>query len=554
MRRRTCGLRARRSTAGRAVEPLLAGRPTAMGMAAMFCVSVVTAVLSACQCCGSTDGAVTIYVDAASGDDRSDGRSPETAWRSVERANRHRFRPGSTLLFKAGTAYTGRLHPRGSGSEDSPIVISSYGDGPAPRIDAEGRYGEALLLDNQQYWEVSNLELTNYGEERERYRYGVRITAANYGVMHHIYLSNLYIHDVNGTLRKEDRAEGHGIYYENLGPIASRFDDLRIENCRLEHIDRNGIGGHTRFRTYRDVKNTNVVIRGNELYDIGGDGIKVSGCDGAIVERNLVRMAGQGREGPSCGIWPFSTTNSLFQHNEVCYTGGTWDGQGFDSDNDCRNNVFQFNYSHDNEGGFFLICTRYRSRNNIGNQGTIIRYNISQNDRMRTFLVGGPVEDLQIYNNVIYIGKDLDVKMLHFAPRMDRQEENVLWGSGILFFNNIVLSEGTARVTYNRTPMAADGTYQGVTGVGMGEVSFRSNVFFGRFLPGFRPGNLVEDPLLVDPGSGGEGLGTLGGYLLSTESPCADGGIAVPRDVDRDFWGNPVPAGSAPDIGAHELR
>ena len=57
---------------------------------------------------------------------------------------------------------------------------------------------------------------------------------------------------------------------------------------------------------------------------------------------------------------------------------GQKDGQAFDSDGFCRNTVFQYNYSHDNDGGFMLICGRE-------NVGTTIRYNISQNDQTRLF-------------------------------------------------------------------------------------------------------------------------------------------------------------------------
>src|SRR5215472_16367327 len=47
---------------------------------------------------------------------------------------------------------------------------------------------------------------------------------------------------------------------------------------------------------------------------------------------------------------------AVFQYNEAYLTRGTRDGEGFDSDYNSRNAIFQHNYSHDNEGGFMLIC------------------------------------------------------------------------------------------------------------------------------------------------------------------------------------------------------
>ena len=90
-----------------------------------------------------------------------------------------------------------------------------------------------------------------------------------------------------------------------------------------------------------------------------------------------------GVAGYNAGIWPWSTDNSLFQLNEAAFTRTTQDGQGFDSDYNSSNTKFQYNYSHDNEGGFLLICSpvKRNQEDNIGNSGTVVRYNISRNDR-----------------------------------------------------------------------------------------------------------------------------------------------------------------------------
>ena len=76
----------------------------------------------------------TYYIDGDGGDDTNDGRSAETAWRTLAPANETIFPPGSRVLLKAGGSYTGPLMLRGSGKPGSPNVVAPYGAGPRPHI------------------------------------------------------------------------------------------------------------------------------------------------------------------------------------------------------------------------------------------------------------------------------------------------------------------------------------------------------------------------------------------------------------------------------------
>ena len=144
------------------------------------------------------------YVDRENGEDTNDGLNPDNAWASLEKVNKHQFKPGDRILFKTGTVYQGQLKPSGSGTEGNPIIIDQYGEGEKPKLEGEGKYQATLVLENVEYWEVNNLEVTNTGEAREAGRRGVLIYANNFGEANHIYLRNLAIHDVNGSKVKSE--------------------------------------------------------------------------------------------------------------------------------------------------------------------------------------------------------------------------------------------------------------------------------------------------------------------------------------------------------------
>ncbi len=112
--------------------------------------------------------AATYYVDAVGGSDVNGGGTPGEAWRTLEKANAAPLAPGDRLLLKAGSTWTGRLHPQGSGTAAAPILLDRYGEGPKPVIHGGGLAGGAVFLENQQYWSIRNFEVTNQGSPEPR--------------------------------------------------------------------------------------------------------------------------------------------------------------------------------------------------------------------------------------------------------------------------------------------------------------------------------------------------------------------------------------------------
>jgi hypothetical protein len=467
------------------------------------------------------------YVDGQAGDDAHDGTTPTQAWKSLARVNARMFQPGDQLLFKAGTQYSGQLKPQGSGkmegSQALTITIGMYGTGAKPRIDGDRAFLDTLLLRNVEFWDVKDLEITNLGTNRQPWSTGVRIVADGFGTMRHIHLANLFVHKVNGDLRKSQ--EGCGIYFESRGGNRSHFDDVLIENCHVVRTDRNGIcqrggrGGHS----------LHVVIRNNLLEDIGGDGIKLWGSDGGLVEHNVLRGGRMRCQDAAAGIWPFDCDDAIIQFNEVSGMKGTKDGQGFDSDYLCHRSVLQYNYSHDNDGGFMLICTP----GNSYNEDTVIRYNISQNDGVksaRVFQFGGGAKNTKVYNNTIYLGPNQNLPLLMFNT----------WNGGnatnTQFYNNIFFVDGRASYDWDRSTNNV----------------FENNVFYGTHACIPPDAHVFTNrPPLVGPGKGSAGFASLTNYLLLPTTDFPRGRI-VADNGGRDFFGHVVPANNPPAIGASE--
>jgi hypothetical protein len=488
----------------------------------------------------------TYYVDSVGGSDGYSGTSPGAAWESLANVNATTFAPGDQILLKADCVWNDqRLYPKGSGTPGNPIVIDMYGTGPKPLINGNGVEQEALLLHNQEYWEIGNLEITNYDAAGPAIRQGVRILGEDVGTLAHIYLVGLDVHDVNGSLTAgRDQAKCNaGILVDVEGSTTpTNFDDVLIEACNVYACERSGIKLWTNWgRSCTQASpslHTNVVIRSNVVDNIAGDGINVHQTAGALAEYNVVSRSCYWTDKANAALWTWASDDAIIQYNEVYDSMQTWDGMAFDIDGCSQRCVYQYNYSHDNDGGFLMIigapdCTGEGPYSNFCNDNHF-RYNISQNDQTRIWRLVGKAWDNYIYNNTVYLD-DTDPHWLDSGPCGGQYNQDTY------FWNNI---------HYNTNSPAADFNFSSTT-----NIVFDYNVFYG-YHPASEPADphkITSDPLLVDPGSAGLGRGSCAGYRLRANSPCIDSGMAVPDNGGQDFWGHPVPSGAGPDRGASEF-
>ncbi|MBP6169890.1 MAG: right-handed parallel beta-helix repeat-containing protein [Bacteroides sp.] len=371
--------------------------------------------------CGNPQPAregVNYYLDAENGDDANSGLSERQAWKSIGKIKEIKLTAGDSLLLRRGTTFKGILEINAKGRADSRVIIDAYGIGKKPRITAPDSSLYTACVTNSDYVTLQNLEVVNTGSEPMPYRTGVKVMTDNYGTSHHIILNALDIHDVNGSLVKQIGG-GSGILIESKWKdVVSVFDSLTIEDCTIRRCQRNAIIWAAPWNRKDWHLSTNTVVRKNLIEEVPGDGIVPIGCDGALVEYNLMRNCLDllPSDQAAAGFWPWSCDNTIIQFNEVSDHKAPWDGQGFDSDYNCTNTTIQYNFSHDNQGGLVLICNAGETNpeESIGNIGTIVQYNISINDAIRTrktrigtfsptIHIAGPCEDTSINNNILHV-------------------------------------------------------------------------------------------------------------------------------------------------------
>ncbi len=379
---------------------------------------------------------------------------------------------------------------------------------------------------------LRDLEIVNAANPGTNRR-GITVQLQDFGTGSGYNIDNVYLHDVAGDDAKGP-AGSQGIAFVVTGNrTPTTFNDVHITNNRLENIDRQAINLQLSTWSCRPeigcatapnwLPATHVVVKDNYLGNIGGDGIVMNTTDGALVENNTVVGFNERSAGYNAGIWPFNSNNTLAQFNNVSGGKGHRDGMAYDIDGGNIGATFQYNLSHDNEGGFFLLCTA----NNI-QRGSVVRYNISQNDSYRGVEnCAGKIEDAQIYNNTIYIGDGISQVVVN---------ENVDALRNVQFRNNIVAKSGTGEASFN---LAAHTGY-----------TFANNSMSASIAnQPANPGGTSADPLLCGPGTATSSKDAAG-YLLQKNSPALGAGLSIPDNGGRDFFGAKIKKETA--IGASQ--
>ena len=242
-----------------------------------------------------------------------------------------------------------------------------------------------------------------------------------------------------------------------------------MEDCVIRRCERNGIiwSGYSNREHWHP--NTRTVIRKNLIEEVPGDGIVPIGCDGALIEYNLMRNCPGTlpHSEAAAGLWPWSCDNTVIQFNEVSDHKAPWDAQGFDSDYNCRNTTIQYNYSHDNDGGLVLICNSGTDPG-AGNQGSVVQYNVSINDAIRpratrsgifsaNIHIAGPCKNTLVKRNLLHVNPKTETFIDRSIITSDAWDG---YADSTVFRENVFFVPQESEIRLNRsTRNTFDGNY-----------------------------------------------------------------------------------------------
>ncbi|MFJ4539667.1 right-handed parallel beta-helix repeat-containing protein [Streptomyces tibetensis] len=519
----------------------------------------------------------TTYYVSTSGSDGNAGTSSSAPWRSLSKVNATTFQPGDTIRFEAGDSWTGQLWPKGSGTSGAPISIDSYGTGAKPKIAGQGTVGDAVRLNNQQYWEIGNLDVSNAapatatpGANLGDFR-GIGVHGDNGQTLHHFVIDSVDVHDVTGEVKWVggstannkpgitfaqgwDRSKDTGgiVFLTGVQDITAPgaptvLDDILVENSTVKNTSFGGIvvkqyagdapgavytgwGKRDTASDSRFTPHTNVTLRGNYITQAntpyGCNGIYLTGTRGGLVEGNVIDRVGVS------GVETNMADTVTVQHNEIMGThlsSGGADQNALDPDIGTTNQLFQYNYLHDNGDGI-LLCA---CNSSIHFGSVVLRYNvITGSTRWNLHLSQAAGTVANVYNNTFYSKT---------APNM--VDGGVTSPGKVTLSNNLFVSEQSSvvfrqesTIVYNNngyssnlTPSASD------THPVVGAPQFVNSAVTG-------PYGDVNGPR----------LDTAANFALQSGSPFVDTGATVTGNGGLDLAGATVPLGTAPEIGALE--
>lgn len=394
-----------------------------------------------------SSGGHTYYLDCGAKGGMDDGTSANSPWHSLESLNQRRFSPGDIIRLQRGTVCHGTLSPQGSGSSAAAIRITAYGDGVRPQVIANAGAVEALKLDNQEYWDIDSLDISGGNT------YGVFITGEK-GVLHHIHLTNLVVHDVNGGKIKN---KDSGLVLIQPGSVDQRFNDVLVDGVTAYNTNQwAGImvgGGNFGFPP-ESTWSSHAIIRNSVVHDVQGDGIVLFRVrDGRIASSVAWKTGMQETEtnGTPNAIWTWMCHDCVVTQSEAFLTDSPGvDGGAFDIDYGNTDNSVIDNYGHDTQG----YCVAVFGAGFVTGQ-SVVRGNLCINNgrspRMAKyqgaiFLLtwnGGSIAGLTVENNTVYWNPP------GTAPALISEAE--FGGSKAIFRNNILYSTSPWMINSNRT-------------------------------------------------------------------------------------------------------
>lgn len=403
------------------------------------------------------------YLDAIAGNDKSDGRSANMAWRSLSKLDGVHLRAGDTVKFKRGTAFVGPLFIRQSGTNGHPIVITAYGQHEQPPA------------------------FTNPVFEQDNFGNCIRIKGS------HVIVENLYFHNTSAHVPGNYQTDGGWDVWE-MGAI---YIDKGAQYC---------------------------IVRNNEIEDCVV-GVKSYGRH-ALIENNYIhdcnRVLKEWGWGP-IGIWlgaddqeaRFNTiVNYRAEHPNIQWVngvGGGADGGAFEIDDarfDKSNIHIHHNYSRDCQG--FLEVTWTDVKQHPDYRDFRIHHNIS--DDYQQFVAIWQGEACLIEHNTI-VRRKTNANDWGVFNITENNARNKIRNNVIITENDIPVFNTGLRGTHTPNNIISHNLYFAASGsLVMGKEGPGTSPIYGHPLLQNYAGAAVADDYRIQAGSPAIDRGLALGY------------------------------------------
>ena len=520
------------------------------------------------------------YLSSSTGNDNNNG-SQTQPWKTLSKISNTTLGPGDTVYFKKGDTFRGHYVVNGSGTEQSPITFTAYGIGNQPVIsgsdhdDGGGDYREAILVENEDNMVFEDLEIQNHRTTSrstvgDLVSFGIQVISSSAGTKNNFTFRDMTFKNVYGLLFVDPADQNAFNEFEVSGLTFKSswggvINNILIEDSYFTDLQRIGIHIKNTSGKTSDKRNTNIVVRRNEFFQIGGTCVLPIRTENCLIENNIFNQPGAKTNdkmiGRGSAVWNWYSINTIVQYNQAINAKGILDSHGIHVDHSNIDTFIQYNLMQDCEGGFVEILG--------GNQRAVYRFNISINDGWRVNpnwtnsdhtiwlndKIGGesghPSYDSYIYNNTVIINKSGNDA---FDTAIDINGQNTR------IFNNIFYAVngsgiGNQQANYNDP-----------------NLMMTNNLFFGNIRNNFKTidANRVE----VNPDFYNEQSGDQYAFQIKASSQAIDAGAAYVGDyahpaipvgastifanVDEyptvDFFGNSLSGDSTPNIGASNAK
>ncbi len=503
-------------------------------MKKVLCVFLSIVLALSCFAFSASAKEKSYYIDSMNGDDSFGGLSESSAWKTVENLRSVKLSAGDKILFKTDGIYTcDCLTLTCKGTEESPVEISSYGDGEKPILTTTEKT-EVLRLIDCSFVTVSDLEITAHNGG------GIWIntkTCKSDGIT----LTNLTIHDIQNfkVTSRDSQANPTAaracVVVKSLSfPSSSLYtvDNLKVTDCEMYDCG-NGLllwGAFTKDSKspWSDdetadptiVYNQKALVENCYFHDMDAEGMIIGQTENALITDcrfiNCCQGEGKTEDGKSmyctAPVWFWGGLNSTVQNCEVSGAKNFGDGMACDFDSWTDNCTYQYIYSHDNTR-FVCLCPY-----GTGQHNNTIRYCLSVNDNVGRNSLGGAGGEhgLKFHNNTIINSSGFSMNQTYDS----------------FFVNNIITGDCTCDFYWTRKNVD-DATGEKIIHDFSGV--FSNNCLWGVCVPKVAKKNFICNPKFI-----GTDVTNPESFVLASNSRLIGKGMSIETDAEKDFFGNEI--------------